>query len=46
MPRCTLPMGYVLDDIVINERNMFFSWFQNLDGVLLSFGEGRFKITQ
>ena len=43
MPSCTFLMGYVLDGIVTDGRDMFFSWFCILDCVLLSFVQGRFE---
>ena len=43
MPSCTFLMGYVLDDIVTDGRDMVFSWFWILDCVLLRFVQGRFE---
>ena len=36
-------MGYSLDDIVTDARDMLFSWFQIFDFVLLSLVQGRFE---
>ena len=43
MASCTILMEYVLDDIVTDERDMFFGCFWILDCVLLSFVQGRFE---
>ena len=43
LPSCRFQMGYVLDEIVTDGRDMMFSWLWILDCILLSFVQGWFK---
>ena len=43
LPSCTFLIGYVLDDMATDGRDMFLSWIWTLDCVLLSFVQGRFE---
>ena len=43
LPSCTFLIGYVLDDIATDGRDMFFNCYWILDCVLLGFVQGWFE---